>query len=236
MRTKFSLIALVGALATACDFYKDDVPVVVNYTMDYIPNKSVAIDLGAFIENGNSKSFKLRGLPQNGFAQILNESFLVYAPNGAHSDHVFVEVFNAGNVKIGDAQINLEANINACGIAEFDYAEVQPGGELLVNLADNDKFCGQIREAVLMYTPFENAEGLVITIPPKVSPTDPNENSRIELRYKAPEGFSGTAKGLYVAGINIKEEYRNENFEELMLNPAEKFEDFIASLVEIKVK
>lgn len=236
MKTKLILIMIAGVLITGCDVYKEDVPAVINYTMDYLPRQSIAVDLTAYVEPGKSKSFKLKGLPQAGSAEVLNESFLVYAPTGELSDHVVVDIFDKSDMKIGEARINLEASSNACGIAKFDYAEVEPGGRLQVNLTDNDQFCGPIHSAYTTYSPIENAEGLSVEIPVKVNPFDPNEPIRIELRYAAPEGFKGIAKGLYVAGINIKEEYRNQDFEELMLNPGEKFEYFVASLIEIKVE
>lgn len=237
MKTKFVLFALVGSLATACDFYKDDVPAVVNYTMDYIPAQPIAVDLGAFIEHGKSKSFKLSGLPREGSAEILHDSFLIYEPTGNQSDHIVVDIFNERGEKIGEAQVNLEANGGTCGIAKFDYAEVPSGGELQVDLTENDQFCGPIREAVLMYTPIENAEGMSVNIPVKIDPTDPNEKIKIQLSYVAPAGFTGVAKGLYVAGVNLKEEYRDQwGTDELMIDPAEKFEYFVASLVEVKVQ
>lgn len=241
MKTKLMLIVIAGVLITGCDFYKEDfykedVPVIIDYTMDYLPGQPILVDLSAFIDQGNSKSFVIRNSPSVGTAEILAESFMVYTPKSGDSDQLIVDVFDSKNSKIGEARINLEASSNACGIAKFDYAEVEPGGKLQVNLTDNDQFCAPIHSAVTMYTPVENAEGLSVAIPVKVNPADPNEPIRIELRYTAPEGFKGIAKGLYVAGINIKEEYRNQDFEELMLNPAEKFEYFVASLVEIKVE
>jgi hypothetical protein len=233
MKTKLMLIVIAGVLITGCDFYKEDVPAVIDYTMDYFPNEPIAVDLSAFIEPERSKSFKLRGLPGAGSAEIISESFLIYEPKGGKSDQVIVDVFDANNEKIGEARVNLEGNASACGIAQFDYAEVPPGGELLINLLKNDSICSPIRSTYLSLRLLENYEGL--TFPP-IDPKDPSTWMKLGLYYKAPEGFKGTVRAFYKAGVNVKDEYRDLSGEELMENPVEKFEYFVTSLVEIKVE
>lgn len=237
MKTKLLIALIIGVMIISCDFYKEDVPIIIEYSLDYVPDQPILMDLSAFIDHGNSKSFRIKNSPASGTVEILAESFMLYSPEGQGVDQVTVEIFGAENSKIGEAHINLEAKPNACGVATFDYAEVHAGEELLVNLTENDLLCNPIRELILRYTPIENAEGLRITIPPLSLPPNPTEKFRIELKYNAPEGFTGTAKALYVAAMNIKEEYRDQwNTDELMINPADKFEYFVASLVEISVK
>jgi hypothetical protein len=231
------MIYLVAAvLMSSCDTYKEDVPAVIDYKVKYAPNEPILINLGAFIDQGNSKSFIIKGSPTAGNAEILAESFLMYAPTSNTGDQITVEMFDASNNSIGEARVSLEASATACGIAKFDYGEVQNGTELSINLADNDQLCEPIREALLMYTPIENADGLFITIPPKANPNDPSEQTIIKLTYNAPAGFHGVARGLYVTGINLKDEYQDQwGTDELLINPAEKFKYFVASLVEIHV-
>ncbi|MEQ1587596.1 MAG: hypothetical protein ABL895_17050 [Cyclobacteriaceae bacterium] len=237
MKASFIIVAFICLLNSGCDFYREDVPIIVDNTVMYVSNQPILVNLGTYIESENSQAFTIKNNPSGGGAEILANSFLKYSPTHNVEDKIIVDVFDAANAKIAEIRVKLTVSEKTCGIAKFDYGIVKSGSDLTINLTDNDQYCDPIHEAILMYTPIENAEGLSVSIPLKTNPFDPNEETRIELTYHAPVGFTGVARGIYVAGINLKESYKDQwGTDELLINPSEKFQYFVASLVEIKVE
>ena len=235
MKLKFLLGTLL-VVCFSCDQYKEDTPVVIDYTAKFVPNEPVVVSLKSFISPSTSNNFSITHNPSVGIATVIKDSFLKYIPE-ATEDRLKLDVFDKNGKFLAKANIKLVPTSSPCGIGFVDSYTLHEGESIAERvLVSEETICEHIGSAFLAVTPVENTEGLVFTIPPP----GPNHNPiQLILSYNPPEGFKGSVKALYSLGLNVKEEfmeeYSNLLYAEDLIKHPEYFNFFISAMIEIEV-
>lgn len=237
------------AVIMGCDIVKNDVT----------PNNAIVADLYTFAEQpvvlnvtatAGGKNVAIRNLSAPAFGKYEqvshgNRQYLVYSPNqtfkGKEEELDFdlyestaSNALQSVKLKIG----SLDGRITQCdGISKdkvfsglYDYAKLKSGEKLVIDVLDNDLFCGVgYNGGVVSGYALENAtdEDFQISLGP---------GRQVSFEYTAPVGFTGKVRIIYEVGINWKTNPpENIGVEEILSDPYTYLEAFTTALVEIDV-
>lgn len=201
----FVIIATITPFVMSCDDIGDDrstVPIA-SFT---IVNSSLEEDGSWFSLNDSRVLLPIHGDFKNGEISVVSTSdnLKLVETETVHDNVIFVE-YKADDVagKTLDYQVSLDnqlvldetieikglTSVSDCSGAQLgDKFEVSEGGELLVDLLDNEVFCNiDVGSAGVRVTSISNTEGVHIAI----------SSSSALLTYSPPDGFSGRAAFIY---------------------------------------
>lgn len=210
---------LVGAVAilASCDVYKGDTPIaVVPQKVQFITGQQRLFTVTA-ANLASADSLQLTGLTSGATAEVVKDNFVLFTPGTSTSETLGVNLLKSSGELLSKSTVELSKSTDGCGIAAFDYAEIEAGGSITINLVDNDKICQDLNSGAITLIDVENSDGFEISIN--------LPNNSVDLSYKAPAGFHGTAKVIYAVGVqagslaNLKEPFYNypEQFKYLLL-------------------
>jgi hypothetical protein len=226
---------LLSVILFSCDFYKEDTSLSDVVKVPYLPNQPVLVSLKSKLNLANANSYELINGPSFGKLQMITNQFAIYTPGQADSENVSFRLRDKTGAEIGNGGIQFEKNENACGIAVFDHAEIKKDSSLHINLTNNDRLCSKITMGAISAIDLENADGFLFSL-------SVGNYSSLDMNYQAPVGFTGTAKIIYVAGLNLKKEYGNGSplpfsFESAqdLIDHSYMFEYFVTSIAEVVV-
>jgi hypothetical protein len=226
-------VSFLAVILFSCDFYKEDTSLSDVVKVPFLPNQPVLISLKSKLNLENASSYELVQGPTAGKIQMINNQFAIYTPGQTDSENVSFRLRDVIGNEIGNGRIQFEKQEGACGIAQFDRAEIRKDSSLHINLANNDRLCSKMAGGVVSYIDLENSDGFIVGI----------SSSSLDMNYKAPAGFTGTAKVIYIAGLNLKKEYEDmgqlpsygiKNAQDL-IDHSYMFEYFVTSIAEVVV-
>lgn len=225
----FCLLAMLGT--TSCD--NDEVIKTQSNSIKYIGEQPILINLNKYNEGGSQ--FVINTTPQHGSASVINNKFLLYAPTSQQSDNVIVKKTGGGQQEL--IELKFQADASACNIAAFDKKTIKKGESLSFDFAANDKLCaGIVASSIVGIVPTSN-ESMYFNIEANISALPRFSGT---LYFKSPQNFVGTAKAIYLVGVNYFKGGAipgapNQSIEELINHPEKYYEYVLYGLAEIEV-
>ncbi|MFZ1807353.1 MAG: hypothetical protein WAU36_09040 [Cyclobacteriaceae bacterium] len=235
-----TLLLLIGTLVTACDIVKDDVTPneLVTQASTYA-EKPTVINLSS-LAGGEEIDISGTVTPVFGdFTTLADKDgnkFLVYTPNASfkgQKEDLKIDLVNK-NDGLSFARLrwdvgSLDNGGDTCGSASgiYDYAQIAPGESITIDLLDNDIFCDiSYNGGIIGGHDIQNSESVDLFLGP---------GKRADLKYTAPEGFTGKVLFVYDLGINWKIDTHGVDHKEILADPYKYLEAFTTALVEINV-
>ncbi|MEZ4945181.1 MAG: hypothetical protein R2804_06615 [Cyclobacteriaceae bacterium] len=238
---KVTLLFLTGSLLSACDIVKDDVTPNELVSQGYtFVEKPAVINLSAL---GGGEEIDINGSVQPVYGELTTltdtkgKKFLVYTPNESFKGQREDLKIDLVNKRDGNSFGRLRWDVGSldnggdeCGSASgiYDYAKIAPGESITIDLLDNDIFCNvSYNGGAIGQYDIQNSEPIELFLGP---------GRRAELKYTAPEGFTGKVLLVYDLGINWKINNSDVvDYEEILADPYKYLEAFTTALVEIDV-
>ena len=236
---KLNFIAVIIPMLVilSCDIVNDDVkPKEISATLYASSGKPALLNLSA-ISNGSK-------LIANGtvtstfgkFESILGGKYILYTPNADFSDNEDEATLNLSNeqnkvVRKLKLQAKSLASAGCAVTGVYDYAKIAQGEAIVIDLLDNDVFCGVgYNGGIIGQVAYEGVESedFVLSLGPGRQAT---------FNYTPTPGFSGKIKVIYNLGINwIGGSPGTASTEAILANPTKYLEAFTTAMVEIEVE
>ena len=195
--------------------------------VSYVPQEPILIGLQSFLPSETYARYRINSAPAVGLAEIMNDVFLKYEPNGESNDHILIDLIDFNNKVIETRRISFQPSKAGCGIAQFDSYKIRSDETLSFDVLANDGICGRIEN--MLFVAHSIKLGMKFTVQPSQGATG---TTRMIFTYSPPAGFKGKVSAIYTTGINRKAEFANlPGF----VNHPEYYNFFASSLVEIEV-
>jgi hypothetical protein len=229
------LVVVLAAFTASCDIVNKDVkPREIKATAYTFAGKPAVINLNAF---AGGEDLRATGEAKPTFGKIeslLKNKYLLYTPDQSfkgNKEDVSINLTNsegetAGILNVTITSLDGSSSCSTSGI--FDYAEIKMGSTIVVDLLDNDVFCGVgYNGGFLREQHIQNSENVNLSLGP----------GRVaKLTFTPPVGFTGKVQFIYDLGINwLNPSDVPPSDEELLSNPTKYVERVATALVEINV-
>ena len=231
-RGVFATIAM-SALVVGCDIVNDDPSVVDLKTTVYaFAGKPVLVNTASFAGGLDVRAVEDVTGKFGSLETLLDGQYLMYVPNeefAGQQEDLIVSLDNSSMLEMTVKSLDGQACGDVAGV--HDYANVQSGTEVVIDLLDNDVFCGiGYNGGLIGSVALEGIEedDYLLTLGPGRSAT---------FFFNPVPGFSGKVRVIYNLGINWIEGsgYENLSADQILLNPKKYLEAFTTSMVEIDV-
>ncbi len=237
--TKTAWAMLIAGIA-GCDIVNEDVTPRELGTTVYAQAKKPALLNVAAIANGKELIFSGNAAPALGtFKTILDGQYVVYTPNAAFDGQRETLRLQLSEKNSKETFSNLNLTFASLGddtpcdglTGVYDFAQVKQGESLVLDLLDNDIFCGIgynggfIGEVALDGA---GTEDFLLELGPGRS---------AKFRYTPKPGYKGKFSVIYNLGINWLSPGNSHHVshEEILANPKKYLEAFTTAMVEIEV-
>ncbi len=240
---KIPIAILLGGMLLGCDIVNDDArPPELNVQTFTFAEKPAVVNLSA-IAGGKNVDVTGVGTPAFGKFETLSDTegnkFLVYYPNQTfvgQKEELGMNLVNRDNnqlfaqLKLGVESLE-NGRVATCNRASgiYDYAKISSDSTLVLDLLDNDIFCGVdynggiVNEHLIQNI---NTEDVLISLGP---------GRVVTLTYTPPAGFTGKVLYMYDLGINWKVNVEGVGSKQILSDPYKYLEAFTTAMVEIDV-
>jgi hypothetical protein len=231
---KLNFIAVVIPMLVifSCDIVNDDVkPKEISATLYASSGKPALLNLSA-VTNGEKLFATGTASSSSGkFESILGGKYILYTPNVNFSeDETTLNLSDSKNKVV--SQLKLQAkSLESAGCAVtgvYDYARIAQGKQIVIDLLDNDVFCGVgYNGGIIGHVAYEGpeSEDFLLSLGP---------GREAKFIYTPTPGFAGKIKVIYNLGINWIAPHNST--EEVLANPKKYLEAFTTAMVEIEVE
>lgn len=236
---KLNFIAVIIPMMVicSCDIVNDDVkPKEISATLYASSGKPALLNLSA-VTNGDKLFATGTASSSSGkFESILGGKYILYTPNVNFSeDETTLNLSDSKNKIV--SQLKLQAKSLGSGdcavTGVYDYVKIGQGEQVVVDLLDNDVFCGVgYNGGIISHVAYEGAaseDTYLLSLGP---------GRQAKFIYTPTAGFTGKIKVIYNLGINwiADRDPAVTSSQEVLANPKKYLEAFTTAMIEVEVE